>query len=180
MLPVLQGVVDLLRSGPETPVVQGAADGDEGNSVDVVGPLTVAFTHDNQINELASILGVFDEQVPLAADSLDESRIYVSSRINPMRGTVAFERLDCSGRKYLRLLLNDAVYPVPSCKSGPGVSCPLREYDERVLARKWAEAGGSFETLCQLPQGSASTSSRTGGVTFFTDLTLKGIRVVRP
>jgi hypothetical protein len=68
-LPVLQGVVNILTSGPNTPV-KGAVSGD-----DVVGPLTVAFTHDNQINELASILGIFDEQTPLPSDHVDTSRV---------------------------------------------------------------------------------------------------------
>ena len=37
-------------------------------------------------------------------------QIYVSSRNNPMRGTIAFERLSCSEDLYLRILINDAVY----------------------------------------------------------------------
>ena len=41
---------------------------------------------------------------------ISHHQIYVSSRNNPMRGTVAFERLNCGGSLYLRLLLNDAVY----------------------------------------------------------------------
>lgn len=172
MLPVIQGVVDLLKSGPETPV-EGAEDGNN-----IVGPLSVAFTHDNQINQMVSSLGVFDLQPPLAADSMNSSRIYVSSRNNPMRGTVTFERLNCSGDLHLRLLLNDAVYPVPACASGPGSSCPLEQYNSEVLAKKWEEAG-SFETFCELEDGSATTSE-TGGVTFFTDLTLAGMRSIQP
>jgi acid phosphatase len=106
MLPVIQGVVDLLKSGPETPVT-----GAEGSGIEVVGPLSVGFTHDNQINQMVSSLGVFDGQEPLSATSMDEGRIYVSSRNNPMRGTVAFERLSCGGvEKNLRVKLNDAVY----------------------------------------------------------------------
>jgi acid phosphatase len=68
-LPVLQGVVDLLTSGPNTPV-KGGVNGDN-----TVGPLAVAFTNDNQINELASISGVFDEQAPLSATEMDLSRV---------------------------------------------------------------------------------------------------------
>ncbi|KAG9258915.1 multiple inositol polyphosphate phosphatase [Emericellopsis atlantica] len=172
MLPVIQGVIDILQSGPETPL-QGADNGE-----DVVGQLTVAFTHDNQINQLASNLGIFDHQAPLPADSMDEDRIYVSSRNNPMRGTVAFERLNCDGTLYLRLLLNDAVYPVAGCACGPGRSCPLDKYNDKVLAAKWEEAG-SFEDFCDLPDG-AATTSKTGGVTFFTDMTLGAIRDVEP
>lgn len=104
MLPVIQGVVDLLGSGPETPV-EGA---EEANPT--VGPLAVAFTHDNQINQMVSSLGIFDTQPPLLGESMNASRIYVSSRNNPMRGTVAFERLNCGGELNLRIRLNDALY----------------------------------------------------------------------
>ncbi|KIX07340.1 uncharacterized protein Z518_01993 [Rhinocladiella mackenziei CBS 650.93] len=173
MLPVIQGVVDILTSGPETQV-KGSTDDGTGE----LGPLAVAFTHDNQINELVSCLGIFDNQPALSAQSMNESRIYVSSRNNPMRGTVAFERLNCSGKLHIRILLNDAVYVVPACRSGPGASCPLQEYNDRILARKWKEVG-SFASLCGLATGNDSTS-RTGGVTFFTDLTLPAIRVVEP
>ncbi|KAL9616979.1 MAG: hypothetical protein Q9160_008206 [Pyrenula sp. 1 TL-2023] len=193
MLPVIQGVVDILLSGPETPVKEV-----NDNTTGMLGPLVVAFTQDNQINQMASSLGVFDEQPPLVADAINDTRvserlvamlhtdalansqIYVSSRIDPMRGTVTFERLSCSGDLYLRILLNDAVYPVPACSSGPGSSCPLQKYNDQVLARKWEEAGGSFASLCRLEEGNNVTTSETGGVTFFTDLTLPAIRTVRP
>lgn len=68
-LPLLQGVVDLLSSGPKTSVA-GSTNGDN-----TLGPLTVAFTHDNQINELASILGVFDQQKALPSTSRDGNRV---------------------------------------------------------------------------------------------------------
>ena len=93
-----------------------------------------------------------------------------------MRGTVAFERLNCSSALYLRIQLNDAVYPVPSCSSGPGSSCPLSQYNEQVLAGKWAQAG-SFDQFCDLPEG---TDPDRGGVTFFEDLTLGSMRSVTP
>lgn len=172
MLPVIQGVVDILQSGPDTPL-KGANNGEE-----TLGRLTVAFTHDNQINQMASSLGIFDLQRALASDTMDEDRIYVSSRNNPMRGTIAFERLNCHGSLYLRILLNDAVYPVAGCSWGPGRSCPLDQYDNQVLASKWKKSG-RFEKLCKLPEGSATTAE-TGGVTFFTDLTMEAIRNVTP
>jgi acid phosphatase len=112
-----------------------------------------------------------------------------------MRGTVTFERLNCGGSLNLRILLNDAVYreskflrrclvfttmltnydlAVPSCKSGPGSSCPLQRYDRHVLAQKWAQAG-SFASFCGIPKPKGRK-----GVTFFTDLTLPSIQEVQP
>ena len=68
-LPVIQGIVDLLTSGPETAVME--ADGENGT----LGPLTVAFTHDNQINQMLSRLGIFDSQPPLSAEKMDLARV---------------------------------------------------------------------------------------------------------
>lgn len=68
MMPVLQGIVDLLQEGPG--VTANTTDG-----TTELPRLIVAFTHDNQINELASVLGVFDEQKALAADKMDKDRV---------------------------------------------------------------------------------------------------------
>ncbi|KAF2220450.1 histidine phosphatase superfamily [Elsinoe ampelina] len=171
MLPVLQGVVDVLTAGPGVTAKRT-------NGSDAVLPrLLVAFTHDNQINEVASITGVFDEQRPLNPSRRDDRRIYISSNINPMRGTVTFERLNCDGQINVRVRLNDAVYAVPSCSSGPGSSCPLADYASLVKRR--FEAAGQFGQFCNVSQDKV-IKSPTGGVTFFTDLTLPAIRVVKP
>ncbi|KAE8147978.1 histidine phosphatase superfamily [Aspergillus avenaceus] len=162
MLPVLRGIVDLLRDGPTATA--------RGNSSTLLLPrLIVAFTHDNQINELASVLGVFDGQKALSPHRIDE-RVYVSSNVNPMRGTIAFERLNCAASEgqtvHVRVLLNDAVYPIPSCRTGPGSSCLLEEYANYV-------GGDSFASVC-------GVSNATESVGFFRDLTLPFLRVVRP
>jgi acid phosphatase len=68
MLPVLQGIVSLLEDGP-------AAATNTTTGTSKLPPLIVAFTHDNQINELASLLGVFDEQEALPADKMDNKRV---------------------------------------------------------------------------------------------------------
>ncbi|GMF77017.1 unnamed protein product [Aspergillus oryzae] len=68
MLPVLQGVVNLLKEGP-------SATAEKGNDTLQLPPLVVAFTHDNQLNELASLLGVFDDQKPLASNKMDQDRV---------------------------------------------------------------------------------------------------------
>ena len=73
MFPVVQGVVDLLSGGPG--VVAKAADG----QTKTLPRLIVSFTHDNQINELASLLGVFDGQKPLPADRMDSDRVSIPS-----------------------------------------------------------------------------------------------------
>lgn len=68
-LPVIQGVVDILSSGPQSVVHE--PDGSNGT----LGPLAVAFTHDNQISQLVARLGIFDEQPSLPPTSMNESRV---------------------------------------------------------------------------------------------------------
>ena len=72
MLPVLQGIVDLLQTGPN-------ATAETENSTKTLPPLVVAFTHDNEINELASLLGVFDEQKPLSSRKRITNRVCLLS-----------------------------------------------------------------------------------------------------
>ncbi|TKX18202.1 hypothetical protein C1H76_9675 [Elsinoe australis] len=67
-LPILQGIVDVLSRGPG--VTAKRANGSES----ALPSLLVAFTHDNQINELASIMGVFDKQSPLSTTKRDNNR----------------------------------------------------------------------------------------------------------
>ena len=66
--PVLQGIVELLQRGPNSTVLT--------SNGSITSPsLTIAFIQDNQVNELASIAGVFDEQKPLSLTSLDSDRV---------------------------------------------------------------------------------------------------------
>jgi acid phosphatase len=166
MLPVLDAVKSLLEDGP------GKSYNGSNGTVFTPPPLVVAFTHDGQINQLASVVGAFDGHAELPPGKLLESRKYVSSRITPMRGTVALERLACGGERYVRIRLNDAVYPVPSCKSGPGKSCPLEDYVELVNERV-AEAG-SFKERCN------ATASGEGGESFFVDADAQWVSIVKP
>ncbi|KAL4797970.1 histidine phosphatase superfamily [Aspergillus venezuelensis] len=173
--PVLQGIVNLLQEGPK-------ATTQTSSGSETLPPLIVAFTHDNQINELASILGIFDNQEPLSAKSIDSDRIFVSSRTSPMRGTIAFERLNCKARKgnsiNVRILVNDAVYPVPSCRSGPGSSCPVDQYAKYVTNQK--SKYGSYASVCGLAEEDLTTIGTDESVTFFKNLTLSFMTVVKP
>ena len=78
----------------------------------------------------------------------------------------------------MRILLNDAVYPVAGCSCSPSRSCPRDKYNDKVLTSKWEKAG-TFENYCDLSEG-ATTTSETGGVSFFTNLSMGAIRDVEP
>jgi acid phosphatase len=120
------------------------------------------------------------EQVPLSGEGIPNDWKYVASRFVSMRGTVAFERLGCEVRSgwqgmknetFVRILLNDAVYPVPSCKDGPGESCVLRMYREFVSGR--LEEAGDLRRRCNVSAAveEANGNGTSGrGASFFMDL----------
>ncbi|KAI1391245.1 phosphoglycerate mutase-like protein [Hypoxylon trugodes] len=178
MTPFLNALVGVLKSGP----VNGTrADG----SLFKVPKLLASFLNDGQLTELVTASGVFDTQPPLSAVEKDDHRLWVGSRYVSMRGTIAFERLDCTVRDnsgyatlptlkpttsddtYIRIRLNDAVYPIPSCKNGPGSSCRLNDY-AKYIAEKYASEGDWIKN-CNVTIGK-DTPTKVKGASFFTDL----------
>ncbi|KAH7340045.1 histidine phosphatase superfamily [Pyrenochaeta sp. MPI-SDFR-AT-0127] len=175
MVPVVEMVVQRFIDGPN-------ASYKTGNSTFVPPNIMAAFSNDGQINQIIAALGVFDTQEQLPANRTLPNRTFRASRLVPMRGTVAFERLSCAAgttnatsQSYMRIRLNDVVYPVAKCTSGPGSSCPLAQY-HAIIKSKLAEAG-SFTKLCNTTDPSYSSEPRA---TFFMDNTLSYATVVKP
>jgi acid phosphatase len=183
MLPVLDMVAQRFIDGPNA-VYQN------GNTTFFPPKVMASFSNDGQINQLIAMLGVFDAEPQLPGNMSLPDRKFRSSRLTPMRGTVAFERLSCPADPletscgyanvdtkdtYMRILLNDVVYPVVGCTSGPGSSCPLMEY-QGIVRSKFDEAG-SFATLCN---DTTPVAARTRSANFFMDNTLPYGIVVKP
>jgi acid phosphatase len=177
MLPFLNSLVGLLSDGP------GQTGKAANGSGFAVPDLITAFLNDGQITELVAATGVMSDQSPLSGSRIPSAWKYIASRFVSMRGTVAFERLECQvpneglrnvdvkNETYIRILLNDAVYPLPSCKDGPGESCALSEY-QGITSKKLA-AAGNLRTWCNVTSAvlSANGNGTSGkGASFFTDL----------
>ncbi|KAK5114951.1 hypothetical protein LTR85_009989 [Meristemomyces frigidus] len=173
MLPFLTELVQVFVNGPNASYT-------DANSTTAFHPNTLiaTFTNDGQINQLAAAIGVFDDQPPLPATEIPAKRTFRASNFVPMRGTIRFERLNCGARGlFMRIKLDDQVYPVPYCQQGPGRSCPLRQY-QSIVANK-STVFGDFETAC----GIANTSVVPVGqdhTTFLTDLSLPWEYILRP
>ncbi|KAF5099290.1 hypothetical protein D0Z00_001694 [Geotrichum galactomycetum] len=47
-----------------------------------------------------------------------------------MGATFVFEKLACGddGDAFIRLIINEAVIPIPGCQTGPGITCPINEF----------------------------------------------------
>ncbi|KAF8859661.1 phosphoglycerate mutase-like protein, partial [Acephala macrosclerotiorum] len=92
---------------------------------------------------------------------------YSNSTASSTSSTATSTSTPTSGNStYIRILLNDAVYPVPSCQDGPGSSCLMSEYVALIKAK--VEAAGDLVTRCNVTNAGAPTTVK--GASFFTDL----------
>lgn len=181
MVPFLNALVQRFVAGPDAEGVDF-----EGQPFKLPR-LLMSFLNDGQLNELAVATGVFEKQKPLPLDRIPKDRLWRSSNISPMRGTIAFERLSCpvkgnprkpSNKKdtFIRVFINDAVYAVPSCQDGPGKSCSVKKY-ARYLEKRLRK-DGNFAKICNATD--AATPTKVLGASFFTDLAQPQLKPVRP
>lgn len=201
MLPYLHALVGLLQAGP--PNASSAAAAAAAGAGFVPPRLLATFVNDGQLTELVTASGVFDGEAALSGAELKADRRFVASRFVSMRGTIAFERLNCvvvgprrsaaanstssssrgsssssssSNATYVRIRLNDAVYPLPSCQDGPGRSCLLSDYAAYVAAKD--AAAGRWTERCNVTAAGAPTTVR--GASFYTDLSSPWLQVLPP
>lgn len=166
MTPFLKALTNLLSKGPG---VKGT--NFDGKSTFSIPKLLVSFLNDGQLTELVTASGVFDKQAALSDEKKDDKRLWIGSRFVTMRGTIAFERLNCATSKsrnstYVRIRLNDQVWPVPLCKDGPGSSCLLSKY-VKYVEDKYAKQG-NWTKNCNVTLAGAPT--KVEGASFFTNL----------
>ncbi|KAJ5825320.1 hypothetical protein N7474_002458 [Penicillium riverlandense] len=138
----LDATTTLLNDGPE------------------VGTLFLSFAHSGDIARLLTALGAFDGEPHLPTTHVVHDRTWRTSSVMPMGARITFERLTCSStdtKAYVRVNINDRIVPLPSCRSGPGGSCPLDEFVDYVRQRK--EEVGDFGEVCDL-------NGKTGSITF--------------
>jgi hypothetical protein len=190
MMPYLNALVGLLEQGPS---INGtAADG----SNFTLPSLLMTFLNDGQLAELVTASGVFDDEPVFSGTEMNPDRLFIASHFVTMRGTIAFERLNCvadnatshallsrryenttsTNATYVRIRLNDAVYALPSCKDGPGQSCLLSDYVKYVSDKYAAE--GDWVSNCNVTAADAPTVVQ--GASFYTDLTSPWLQELNP
>jgi acid phosphatase len=81
-----------------------------------------------------------------------------------------------TNQTYIRIRLNDAVYPVPTCQDGPGRSCLLSTY-VNLIAEKY-NATGNWHDNCNVTNPESPEVVK--GASFFTDLSLSWLNFVTP
>lgn len=104
--------------------------------------LFMNFAHDSNLFEYLTAFGIaIPSDLQLRWDQLDKT--HPISQLTPMGARISLEKLTCGGDNgdsgnqsdndddngtFVRFVINDAVYPYPNCTTGPGFSCPLKEY----------------------------------------------------
>ncbi|PSS37521.1 hypothetical protein PHLCEN_2v635 [Hermanssonia centrifuga] len=133
----------------------------------------MGFTHDNNIPPVIAALGLLNSSqepgvFPLSPTTPDPRRTFRASHLVNFLGHIALERLSCEAplaqsvqhiigqlapvpgngvhaRKFVRIRVNNAPVPIPSCTSGPGASCPLADFSHHVNGQLAARAGDFVE-----------------------------------
>lgn len=119
--------------------------------------LTFSFSHDTDIVSFVTALGLFEPDYDLSTEEVEFGSIFRVSEIAPMGGRLITERLECQDvltnqtGVYVRIVLNDAVIPIPGCQDGPGFTCPLEgfknNFEERLNNSTYVDACGLNETV---------------------------------
>ncbi|KAF2839772.1 phosphoglycerate mutase-like protein [Patellaria atrata CBS 101060] len=158
-------VIHYYRAGPGNPY--GAAMGwlylNATTNLLLQGPdagtMFFSFVHDGDIVPLFAALDLFPDNEHLPVTHIPPNRNWRTSQSVPMGARVIFELLNCgdesdydsagAGNKphhFVRVNVNDGIVAVPGCDDGPGRSCELGRWAERV--RKRGEDVGRFGDVC--------------------------------
>lgn len=124
------------------------------------------FTHREVPPFVATALGIFNSSAQCGHDEfptthVNYARAWRMSDLIPFLGHVGMEKMTCErpgnttggeGQKeeYVRFIANTAPRPLPQCQSGPGASCPMKEF--RSIIQAGAQKYGDFDKVCNNKQ----------------------------
>ncbi|QLL31854.1 hypothetical protein HG536_0C00210 [Torulaspora globosa] len=116
----------------------------------------LSFTHDTDILNYLTTVGLFDDGNPLNATYVPfRDHVFHKSWQVPMGARVYTQKFQCSNESYVRYVVNDAVIPIESCSSGPGFSCPEDDFYDYAASRL---QGLNFAAACDVTSVSNVTS----------------------
>lgn len=87
----------------------------------------LSFTHDHDVANFYAGLGIFNQTTDLDKEHIQFNHSFSKAKIVPQSARIILEKLNCGGKKYVRVIVNDSVVPM-KCNSGPGFSCALHEF----------------------------------------------------
>ena len=117
--------------------------------------------HDGDIVPMLAALDLFPSIEHLPVSHRPKTRQWRTSQVLPMNGRVIFERLRCQHSSkdslrdqetkpnyYVRININDGIVALPDCTSGPGSSCPLKDF--LAMVQRQGKEIGDFREICGL------------------------------
>lgn len=129
------------RGNPSTPAVGGVVVDaalkllSTPSSPDNGTALYFNFMHETNVLGILTALGIADPTKPLSATQPEFNSRWRTSQLVPMGVRFAIEKLSCKNttdpevkEEFIRMTLNDAVFPHDECTSGPGFSCPIEQF----------------------------------------------------
>lgn len=97
--------------------------------------VVLAFTHDTDVELHFAGLGLAAPKEPIPTDHVPFPSPYSHVQVVPQGARLVTEKYKCGSDSYVRIVLNDAVIPIPSCQDGPGFSCKLDNYNKYIASR---------------------------------------------
>lgn len=123
--------------------------------------LYFSFTHDTELLHFMNALGIFEHQKEdLSTRNIDFARFFKTSELVPMGARIVIERYTINDAKYIRVLINDAVIPIPECQNGPFFTCKLARL-RKILSQKMKT--NNFVDKCRI------TEERPQSLSFYWD-----------
>lgn len=109
------------------------------------------FTHREEPPMALVALGIWNQTKvgPMPFDHRPDNRVWRTSHVLPFLGHVALERLRCKDEKndFIRTIVNGAVQKLDHCQSGPGYSCPIKQFSQFVESRM--DEYGGIDEACK-------------------------------
>ncbi|SCU77361.1 LANO_0A00166g1_1 [Lachancea nothofagi CBS 11611] len=157
------------EDGPGYPMIQAVGANYLNASVkllkesdDLDQKVWLSFTHDTDILNYLTTLGLFDDDKDLDPSTVPfRNHVFHKSWMIPQGARVYTQKYQCKNDSYIRYVVNDAVIPLENCSDGPGFSCEAEEFYDYANQRM---EGQNFFEACN-----TSSVSNTTELTFFWD-----------
>lgn len=103
------------------------------------------FSHDNQMISIYSAMGLFRPAEPLSTTMPDPGRSWRASKLVPFAAKLVTERMECNGRPFVRILVDDALQALDFCGGDKNGLCDV---DAFVQSQGFARSNGAglFQT----------------------------------
>ncbi len=110
-----------------------------------------SFSHDTDLLYFMNAIGIIENQESaLPTDSIAFTRFFKTSELVPMGARIVIEQLrdNVHGEKLIKVLVNDAMIPLKSCRDGPFFTCRLSTLLRNFEAK--LNRNGNFSKRCKV------------------------------